>query len=224
MKRVSLVIAAVLILGAGTVHGVWMDRWGLSRDLENAKVRIPQLPMTIGDWAGESIEEDEATLKRYKEAGMDVLIQRRYTDRKTGDGVSMLAVCGRTGPISTHTPQACYGMSGFAEGGPPSHFAPGAEGLDYKADFWWMDFQRADSAISGALRIFYSWAGRDKRWKAVENARRDFALSKALYKVYVIEEGSRKGAPRENDPGPRFLAVLLPEFKKVVFDGSDAAN
>ena len=48
--------AAVALIGAGLVHGFWTNRWVEDRRRSRRPNRLPNLPMTIGDWQATTIE------------------------------------------------------------------------------------------------------------------------------------------------------------------------
>src|SRR5689334_19742854 len=102
-------IAAALLVAAGIVHGFWTDRWSASGDLTEARLRLQNVPLTVGDWEGEEIEVKAG------QAGPGVAgcLQRRYFNRRLGATVVLALVNGRPGPVATHTPEVCYGASGF---------------------------------------------------------------------------------------------------------------
>src|SRR4051812_46618766 len=102
----TAVVSAMLVAG-GYLHGRWTERWGKAVEPEIAAGRYRNLPMTIGDWDGTVIES-----KRSPAAdGLAGSVQRRFVNRKTGQAVNVLLVCGRPGPASIHTPDVCYGAS-----------------------------------------------------------------------------------------------------------------
>ena len=60
----------------------------------------------------------------------------------------------------------------------------------------------------------------DGDWQASANPRTDFALRRALYKLYVVRPEPRTpaGVPASSGPDPidEFLAAFLPEVKKAL--------
>ena len=53
---IRIAAAAVLIVGAGLVHGAWTNRWGPSPALAALASRFESVPMVIGDWKGTRFE------------------------------------------------------------------------------------------------------------------------------------------------------------------------
>ena len=85
------------------MHGTRTNRWGDSAALQYSTETLPQLPKTIGDWVGEDIEPSEEQIRTYVKAELRVAVVRTYTNRESGDRISIMAVCGPSGAIGTHT-------------------------------------------------------------------------------------------------------------------------
>jgi hypothetical protein len=217
MKRLPLLTAAVLILAAGTVHGLWLNRWVKSGEEAAAKEHIPQIPLQIGDWEGKEVEVDEKQEEAYQERGMIKSISRIYTDRKTGESVSLLVVFGRQGPITAHSPQACYGASNYREIGSPTRYELSDTKVQPTPEFWYSDFRKNAALSSPPLRIFYSFSPKPDTWVAPKQVRQAFIFSKFLYKTYLVETGLKDGAPKQSDPGPRFLREAMPLINQVLY-------
>src|SRR5262245_12181781 len=99
-----------LTLVAGFVHGLHTNRWHASADLDDAVGRLDVVPAEIGDWKGEPEFFDEESLRH---AGIMGHRGFKYRNVVNGEVVRMLIVCGRSGPISVHTPDVCYGGAGY---------------------------------------------------------------------------------------------------------------
>src|SRR4051812_35648701 len=109
MRWIYAGAASLALVAAGLVHGFWTDRWVASTELQTASQRLADIPYAIGDWQGTDIEVRPGSAG----AGVTGCIQRAYKNRRTGAQVSMALVNGRPGPVSIHTPEACYGASGY---------------------------------------------------------------------------------------------------------------
>src|SRR4051812_14378566 len=109
-RTLPILISTAIVLLGGSVRGVWTHRWASDPDLEMASTRLDRVPMTIGDWTGQSVEYNE---KDFSRAGIEGGLLRRYVNRRNGDAVTLLIVCGRPGPISVHTPEVCYPAAGY---------------------------------------------------------------------------------------------------------------
>src|SRR4051794_3958486 len=105
--------ASVALVGAGLVHGFWTDRWSASTEVNQAAARISDVPVRFGDvWEGDNIEVKPGQIG----AGVAGCLQRRYVNKATGQSVVIALVNGRPGPVATHTPEVCYGASGYVVG------------------------------------------------------------------------------------------------------------
>src|SRR5579875_916856 len=105
----AALISSVALVVCGIVHGYWTDRWAPPVETAQAAARLDAVPLVVGEWNGEVLEVKPG------EAGEGVAgcIRRRYTHRQTGATLSLFLVCGRSGPVSIHTPDVCYGANGF---------------------------------------------------------------------------------------------------------------
>jgi hypothetical protein len=213
--------AALALVAAGLVHGYWTDRWSTSADTQDAARRLQDVPLVIGDWEGEEIEV------RPGQAGPGVTgcIQRRYFNRHLRATVVLALVNGRPGPVGTHTPEACYGASGYVVARRTEVKVP----LDTEggsAQFWTSDAVRTNVSEETKLRLFWAWnAGQG--WVAAKDARGEFPRSRypVLHKLYVLRDISgtadRGKAGTREEPCVVFLEALLPVLDRVLF-GSDA--
>src|SRR5262249_3178889 len=101
--------ASAGLVGAGIVHGFWTDRWSASADVEQAAERLSAVPVRFGDWEGQDVEVKPGQVG----AGVAGCLQRRFVNKVTGQSVVIALVNGRPGPVATHTPEVCYGASGY---------------------------------------------------------------------------------------------------------------
>src|SRR5262245_38232259 len=107
MRWIYAGAASFVLLAAGLVHGFWTDRWASSSAVIGSANRLNDIPMQIGDWEGSPIEVKAGAAG----AGVAGCIQRTYVNRKSNTTVVIALVNGRPGPVSIHTPDACYGAS-----------------------------------------------------------------------------------------------------------------
>src|SRR5262245_60853695 len=111
MWRVVISLAAAIVLVAnGVMQGYLTNRWHRSADLEMSISRLSNVPETIGDWRSTSETLEEAVLSR---ACIDGYVYRNYENQINGKKVTVLLMCGRSGPLSVHTPDICYRGAGF---------------------------------------------------------------------------------------------------------------
>jgi hypothetical protein len=166
--------------------------------------------MTLGDWDGSAQDLDDRTIALAEAAGY---VRRHYVNRRTGNTVALLILCGRPGPLSVHSPEVCYDGTGYEElSGRTKYAEPGP----LPAEFWVYRFRKRDSALPVHLRVLYSW-GAAGDWRAVETPRLAFARQPLLYKMYIARELANPDEPLKDDPALDFIRVLLPELQKSLF-------
>lgn len=217
IRQLPYVIAVLLVLGAGAVQGVWTDRWSTSQELENAAARLEQVPMSFGDWVGTAQEFDA---KEYARAGIVGGLFRRYTNRETGATVSVLIVCGRSGPISVHTPDVCYKGAGYSQ--LANYERAPVEGTKDNA-FWWLRMQKQNTIIPEYLGIHFAWSP-DGEWHAtpVDAARFTYAKYPYLYKLYVVRDLATTEGSAEAAEDIAFIGQFIPELRKALFPSQPA--
>lgn len=227
-NTLPIVLAGALLLGGGLIHGNWTNRWGDSPELRYASEALPRLPKNIGDWVSEDIPPTESQQRAYLVAQLRAAVTRVYTNRKTGEQISILAVCGPPGPIGTHTPEACYNGVGYLMSVPPFRVDFPTENPKGRPDtFWCSDFRRYPETARSGLKIYWSFrAGAPgTRWVAANSPRGDFARYRALYKVYVIHDMPMVGAsPVDDAVAPAFIRQLVPALEATVFRAIDSES
>lgn len=196
----------ILVCSAGTVHGVWTDRWKPSQALQDALAQMEQVPAAFGDWTSTTNEiEPEAMAS----AGIRGYVYRTYRHTRKGTVVSVLLVCGQGGPICVHTPDVCYAGSGY-------QMAAGQKRLTVAEDkdFWTCQFDKSDSLVPERLQFFWSWSTNLVKWRAPDNPRWNLARYPAVYKLYIVRHLTQK-AKTNDEPIRDFLNAFLPELEKI---------
>jgi hypothetical protein len=213
MRRVLLpTLALALILGTGVVHGMRTGRWQANPAIAEAVERLGTLPDRIGDWQGEDVP-----LAGREPPGVAAHACRRFTHTRTGDAVTVFLVCGRPGPVAIHTPDVCYGASGYTVG-TPTKYAPPASDEQGPAEFWTVDMARTTSADRSRLRIFWAWHGGHDGWQAADKPRVHFASEPVLFKIYLLRDLTGVGDPSlDRDPAVEFMQALLPTTNPLLF-------
>ena len=209
---IPIVAALFIVVSSGIVHGRWINRWRISRDIDLAIAKLDRLPMEIGDWRGRRQTVDRRELTA---AGLDGLVMRQYENRRTGRTTSMVLVCGRPGPVSVHTPEICYPGAGFEMAqSRPVKFSVNPDSR--AAEFLKADFEKQESFPPERMRVYWSWNASGV-WNVPANPRLAFASRPVLYKLYLasrINEGLERSADAaETD----FLRQLLPELERILF-------
>lgn len=210
--RIILPAAAVAaLLMTGLVHGFWTGRFDFSEGVREAADRARTAALELPAWKGEAREVQSAA-----DSPAARHLFRRYVHRASGREVSVLLVVGRPGPVSIHTPDACYGASGFQVTGPAKQAWPAGDG---KAEFWSSRMVKKRPTEQVQLRVFWAWnAG--KGWVAANNARMDFVRSPLLYKLYLVHDRPTEGPIAADDPCVLLMRELLPELDRSLFSGS----
>lgn len=214
-RALPLLVAIPLIVSFGIGEGYWSNRWGTSREVEQAAARLDGVPLTVGDWEGEAAELDPRQLRLGEIKGSLV---RRYVNRRTGAALTVLIVCGRPGPISVHTPDVCYGGAGYGMTDAPIK-APVTPAPAGPAEFWTARFIKTEAASPDPLRINWGW-NEGKGWTAAESPRMQFARAPVLFKLYVVRPLSAADESPEKDAGLAFLGQFLPEVERAIFPAS----
>jgi hypothetical protein len=215
MKRwLFAATASLALVAAGLVHGFWTDRWSQSQETILAVERLPHIPLVLGDWEGKDLEVKPG------QAGPGVAgcLQRSYFNRHRGVTVVMALVCGRPGPVATHTPEVCYGANGYLVGQRQARQI----GAKPAAVFWTSDAVRTRVTDETRVRLYWAWNGTEG-WTASADARQEFPRHRypVLHKLYVLRDlASTPHSDARDEPCEEFLQVLLPALQKTLFTGS----
>jgi hypothetical protein len=177
--------------------------------LADTASRLALLPLVVGEWEGRDLEINPREQRLAEAVGC---LQRRYVHRHTGATVTLLALCGRPGPISVHTPDVCYPGAGYEELGTVTRRE--ITGLDGDR-FWYRRFQKAGPTPT-TLGITYAWTAAGP-WEAPDNPRLSLARHPVLLKVYVIRPIPDSKEPADADPTFDFLRALTPPLRAALF-------
>jgi hypothetical protein len=208
-----VLVAMVLVVLSGIVHGFWTDRWAVSQAPAEAAARLEQVPMTAGDWQAQGLPVNS----RMTEA-ISGQMYRRYVNRTTGNVVTVALISGLPGPVSIHTPDVCYKAGGY-DVGTAAHYHHPAQGAAPAADFLTSDMHKNQATGPLHQRIFWSWTSTGD-WKVPDNPRYEFAGKPVLFKLYVIREMNAPNEPLEDDPCIDLMRRLLPQLQQSVFSRS----
>lgn len=213
LRTVLIVVAVAVLVGAGVLASIRTNRFGVSEDLHAAGQKLKAIPRTVGSW--DTTQEFELDPKVQERAEAVEYISRVYQHRDTKAQVSVLMLCGEPGPIGAHTPDICYGGTGYdtkVPKGVRTVAMPGGESSTYYSARF-----RKPSA-NESLHVCWAW-GVDGNWEAADAARGEFALRSALYKIYVhrpLPAATAAEAADSNDPVHEFMTVFLPEVKRTL--------
>lgn len=211
IERLAAATAALLIVSAGAVHGLWDGRWGTPSGLKEPVARLARVPKVVGDWVDQGDRKlDDREMAVAEIAGY---VARNYRNRRTGQALSIMLVCGRPGPISVHTPDVCYSGAGYeVSKGPDAAevaYGPGKR----VATFQEATFRKQASLTPADLDIRWAW-GASGSWETPAEPRLAYARNPALYKLYIVRDA---GATGETDPSAAFLSEFLPMLDDALF-------
>jgi hypothetical protein len=211
MTRIPLPALAfgALTLVVGLVYGYRTDRWQSSVELDDAVRRLDSVPASFGDWKGEPQHFDEEALRH---AGIKGHKGFRYRNVVTGRDISMLLVCGRSGPISVHTPDVCYGGAGYVPISGEQKLSVNANDREYTIRL--LQLKPPATAGKVPIEVCWSWNGGDG-WISPDNQRIALSRYAVVYKLYVVHEVRKSGAEPTTDASVAFLKTFLPELNRL---------
>jgi hypothetical protein len=204
-------LAVLLVVVCGTVHGALTGRWKPTGP-GPAVERLETVSQDLGDWKGQTLD-----FGGHPAAGITGQLYRRYTNEHTHAQVTLFLVCGQAGPVSVHTPDACYEAAGYRVQ-TPTKFTAKLDGAA-SAQFMTAQFTKTTNSDQEHLRIFWAWSANGS-WQAPDDPRVAFARNPGLYKLYLIREGTRPGERADDDPCGELMRLLLPELKRSLFTGT----
>jgi hypothetical protein len=205
-RWLAALIASAALIACGIVHGFWTDRWSPPVETAQAAQRLNEIPLALGEWDGEALEAKDGEAG----AGVAGFIKRDYVHRKTGATVSLFLVCGRFGPVSIHTPDVCYGASGFAFN------SRGQYKSDSGDSMWKAEALRANATEETRLRVYWGWSD-GSNWTAADDPRVQFARRPVLYKLYVVRKLPEVSDASKSEPCEEFLQTVMPVLRRVLF-------
>jgi hypothetical protein len=210
-----LTSALILLLGAAAVHGLWTDRWGGRRELEDALARMSAIPLEAVEWRGQEQAGDPEKDDAAARVGIARIARRQFTRMADGAAVSVIVMGGRFGPLSVHTPDVCYGGAGYTMSGKPARLEfTCADGS--RAVFWTAVFHKTQSPEVPPLRIFWGW-NTGNGWEAPGNPRFAFRMKPVLFKLYAAREMASANEPLDQDAASALLKSWLPLLNRTLF-------
>lgn len=208
MPRTLLIVAALAVLvAAAVVEGIRSNRWGASEDLQAAAAKLQRVPTSFGAWRSSENPIDPEILKKAEAIGS---VSRVYENQNDRTRISVLLLCGRSGPIGAHTPDICYAGLGYKMAGRELKRTVGEN------SYWTGRFDKPSG--EGSMMVSWAW-GVDGTWHAAEQPRVEFVGRDSLYKLYAtraLTAAEQANAPAGTDPTAVFLEEFLPEVKKAI--------
>jgi len=87
MIRLPLIATVfVALVFTGVVDGLWSDRWGQAVDLPAAWEKVNHVPLRLGAWEGQVVENDESITNV-----IGPMALRHYVNPSTGGAVDLAA-------------------------------------------------------------------------------------------------------------------------------------
>jgi hypothetical protein len=210
----ALGVVLLTVLVSGAAAGLWNGRWGESPTVQRAAARLDRLPLSLGsNW---DVEETTLSAREVAVAAIEGYASRRYLNRRTGMILSVLLLCGQSGPMSVHTPDVCFAGAGYAPIG-TQRLYEGPSGSH--SEFRVCDFKKENVATPTLLRVFLSWGSKEE-WTVPARPRLAFAGKPYLYKLYVSREMARPNEPINEDPATELIKELLPQLQETLWTGS----
>ncbi|MBI2824127.1 MAG: exosortase-associated EpsI family protein [Planctomycetia bacterium] len=220
MKQyLAAAVAGVLIVSTGLVHAYWTGVFGSvdhSAVLQQFADRLQDVPLEVGDWSGEDLQEMDARERLV--AGATAALSRRYVNRQTKQGVSVFMVTGYFRNIAQHTPDQCYVAAGFTMLNPPIQYS--VETDVGKLDAYTTVFKKDESTGTQYLRVFWTWSY-DGEWQAPNMPRVALVGKPALYKMYLVTETAPNQEIGQN-PSIDFMLQFIPALNAALFKDSTA--
>lgn len=210
------IAAAVLCTlgGAGLIEGRFSDDSRSSEQLELASATLSRLPLQCGDWTAAPLTLNPEELKIAEASGA---ILRKYTNQLTGQTATVLALCGRPGPISVHPPTACYRARGYriTDVQLPVQIAECGRGHSVLA----AEFTNPAGFAQDRVGILWTWST-DGEWSAPSNPRIEFAGTPALFKLYVTWDRRNDQRPFIESIPRVFFRAIAGQFRNSLRQGS----
>lgn len=208
----GLFLLIVLMIGVTAYCGILTGRWAPFTGLEEAREVLRELPLTIGDWeAGEErqLSKDDVTMLQIENG----YICRRYKNSVSQAEVNLVIMIGKTGLVTAHTPEFCFGGRNYEKESTRSAIAFPIVNYSGKGPtddlLWKVNF--INRAAQGGTISFYYGVGVGDSWLASENPRTELLRYRYAYKLQA--EAMVDG---ETDNVRQFLGDTLPTVQKYL--------
>lgn len=214
----AVAVAVAMIVTTAVVQGHWTERWQptVSEQLRGFVAALPNIPLSLGDWDGESLTK--TSQRELTAAGAAGHLSRSYRNPRTGSALSVFLISGPSREVAIHTPDACYPGAGFRQEGKPvkvdlKYTTPAGQAAT--AELTTVVFFKEEPTGVQRLRLYWSWNAHDK-WESPEWPRVRFGGRTALNKLYLICPEPTARAPEES-PAIEFAQLFLPAVDGQLF-------
>lgn len=219
----SLIIpgaVTLVVIAAGAYYqGTITERWSPQKSelLEQFTNSLASLPSVIGEWEGvdETIPDEE-----FKLTNCTGYVSRQYTNKSTGDTVSIYLVAGTARHITIHSPDWCYQGAGFKmEGAKRPYTVSCGSQMPTDPTFSTATFAKNTPEGFQRLRILWSYSD-DGKWDGPNNHKFHYAGRAALYKIYLISQEVGDDLSVESSLATKFATVIMPVLNESLFQSN----
>lgn len=211
----GIVLAILLTLVSGLLHGSISQRWGYDQRMEEAAARLDLFPQQLGDW----LHEDDYELS---DTALELLecqgyIHRGYRHRATGDYVKLAIMVGPGSKMSIHVPEICFEANSFTL---TKERTPLMLDDESDADAFWSVMFRVNDVSQRPLQVVYGW-NEGARWVAPEMPRWSVAGAPVLYKLQLAyadpqATGTATGTGASDDRLRELLRAIVGAMQPLV--------
>lgn len=221
MRNLSWLLAIVIVVVSGVIHGLIVHRWEPGPDVTGFVASLDRIPMKLGSWKAVETKIPE----RHLQIGeIDGYLSRVYTNQENGSRINLMIVCGSPGPISVHTPDICFRGVGYELRDDPQQHSIGSEqDPSFAVEAFFADFSKTDSIMPHNLRVVWMWCDGESFY-APDNPRISFADRSFLYKIYLTQVNDHAGVPLEKDECVSFFKIAGPVLQREFCSKRDSAD
>jgi hypothetical protein len=218
LRHLPIVLGVLLIVGLTIVEAKMSYRFQESNiTAERFGEMLKAVPLKFGDWQGEDLVVEDIVRQT---AGAVGFVSRAYRNVNTNETVSIWLIVGHARDVCRHTPNVCYASSGFRVRAENNAVHPiEVEGLP-PAEFWTNTFLKEDATGRQLVRVFWAWYKPQEdgmvRWEAPKNPRWAFGNTRALFKLYFIDEMRDPKDTADRSACIRFAQEFLPIVDKAL--------
>ncbi len=206
MKTIFVAVAAVALVGSGVFE--LTESFGRNNPevAQKVQAKLDACPIVLPSWTSEALAFDEKQLAQTKAFAH---LSRAYTNKTTGEILSLLVLAGEPDEIGAHDPERCYGGAGYRPVGTRQRKDLSAAQILLPVTYWSHRFD-TDTFPANSLLVNWAWST-DGTWNAAEEARYEYVRQPVLYKLYLTQRLVPGAAPNSTrDSITEFLAEWAP--------------
>lgn len=211
-RNLFSITAILLVVGIGIAQGMLSDRWGIPANVTAAAQMLQSIPLTVGKWQGR--DGEPLSERAVKVSGAVGYISRSYSN-DSSDVVSVMILCGRPGPISSHAPDVCFEGAGLVQTADAQPRAvPGEAGA--KRTFNTAEFRPPATRPGPNVGTYWGCSVDGREWDAVSDGRFEYAGHPHLYRAIITSTSPMTVAEGETPVIEAFLAEFLPVVSQTL--------